>query len=152
MLELNCHSKISVHCSSWALILVLVWAQVDELTLQAVRVELRLKVSKVHMWTIGKGAVPLSVDGAVHLALTDVRLLGNWAHAENVLAQHIFIPEPCFAWSPKPHFLFFSNELRWATSGEDLCLSSLSIFIRAHNQFGDPVPYHMSPGLYFVLS
>jgi len=147
MLELNCHSKISEHCSSWALILVLVWAQVDELTLQAIRVELRVKVSRVHMWTIGEGAVPLSVDGAAHLALTDVRLLGNWAHAENVLAQHIFIPEPCFSLSPKPHFVFFSNELRWETSGEDSCLSSLSIFFQAHNQFGDPVPYHMPSGL-----
>ena len=65
-----------------------------------------MKVSRVHMWTIGERAVPLSVDGAAHLALTDVRLLANRAHAETVLAQHIFIPEPMFCFVPQTPFSF----------------------------------------------
>lgn len=63
------------------------------------------------MWTFGKGA-PLPIDGAPHLALPELRLLGDWTHAEDILAKGGFITKPYFPL--EPYLFFFSDDLGWA--------------------------------------
>lgn len=67
------------------------------------------------MLPIGKG-VPLSIDGASHLALTmsAFRLLGEMEHMQKTFQLTKFSSLDYVFSSLKPHSLLFPDELEWA--------------------------------------